>query len=134
MKIESNIVDIPRSNVEIFDFLTDFTHFSLFLPDKVENWQATKDSCRFTVKGLTDFGMKIISTNPYSTITIANDEQVQIPVKFIFTWRLTELTKGCMVQASFDIDINPVMSMMIKKPLSDFANILVAKLKENFSN
>ncbi|MDR1847321.1 MAG: SRPBCC family protein [Bacteroidales bacterium] len=131
MKVESKTVDIAKSDKEIFDFLTDFTHFSLLLPDKVENWKATKDSCSFTVKGLSDFGMRITDTKPYSMITIANDEQIKMPVKFIFNWNLTSQTSnGCSVTACFNLDVNPMMAMMIKKPLEEFVNALTSKLKE----
>jgi hypothetical protein len=135
MKIDSKIVDIAKSEQEVFDFLADFTHFSLLLPDKVENWQATRERCSFTIKGLTDFGMKIASTTPYSIITITNDEQIQMPVKFVFTWNLTSQTSnGCQVKACFDLDVNPMMAMVIKKPLGEFINVLVDKLKEKMEN
>ncbi|MDR1005386.1 MAG: hypothetical protein LBL74_00785 [Bacteroidales bacterium] len=130
MKVESKTVDIKKSSKEIFEFLTDFNHFSLLLPDKVENWKATKDSCSFTIKGLTDFGMKISETKPYSFIVISNDEQIPMPIKFLFTWNLIENASSCKVKACFDVDVNAMMAMMIKKPLSQFVDILVEKLKE----
>ncbi|MDR1725669.1 MAG: hypothetical protein LBR28_04690 [Bacteroidales bacterium] len=134
MKIESKVVEIVKSNKDIFEFLSDFTHFSILLPDKVENWKATKENCSFTIKGLTDFGMKISDTKPYSFITITNDEQVPMPIKFVFNWKLMQSEKSCSVQACFDLDVNPMMGMMIKKPVSDFVNILVDKLKEKFES
>ncbi|MDR0790864.1 MAG: SRPBCC family protein [Bacteroidales bacterium] len=134
MKIESKVVDITKSAEEIFEFLADFTRFSLLLPDKVENWTATKERCSFTIKGLTDFGMKITDLKPHNTIIISNDEDVQMPVKFTFTWHLTPQTSSCQVQACFDLNVNPMMAMMIKKPFGEFVNALVDKLKEKMEN
>jgi hypothetical protein len=130
-KIESKKIDIYSPAEKIFDFLADFTHFSLLLPDKVENWKATKDKCSFTLTGLSDFGMQISQRNPYSSIQIINDEEIKMPVKFEFVWLFTneELSKT-RVQAVFNLDINPMMLMMVKKPLSNFMDVLVDKLKE----
>lgn len=130
-KIESKKVDINSPVEKIFDFLADFTHFSLLLPDKVENWKATADKCSFTIKGLTDFGMQISQRTPHTSIQIINDQDVKMPVKFEFYWLFTnqELSKT-RVQAVFNLDINPMMLMMVKKPLSNFVDVLVDKLKE----
>ena len=130
MKIESKVADIMRPTEEIFDFLTDFTHFSLLLPDKIENWKATKERCSFTIKGLTDFGMRITDTNPHNTITISNDEDIAMPIQFTFTWNFKPQASSCHIQICFELDANPMMAMVIKKPLANFVDILVDKLKE----
>ncbi|MCK9164159.1 MAG: SRPBCC family protein [Bacteroidales bacterium] len=130
-KVESKTVEIDSKAEKIFDFLTDFTHFSLLLPDKVENWKATKDKCSFTIKGFTDFGMKIAETTPYSSILITNDEEVKMPIKFTFTWNFSPLSDNkTRVIAVFNLDMNPMMAMMVKNPLKNFIDVLVDKLKE----
>ncbi|MDR0971983.1 MAG: hypothetical protein LBM25_06345 [Bacteroidales bacterium] len=131
MKIQSKENKIEKEDKYIFDFLSDFTNFSLLLPDKVENWKATKDRCSFDVKGVSSFGMKISETMPHSSIIIVNDEEVKMPAKFVFSWNIEKQNdNSSKVYCSFDLDINPIVSSMIKKPLNDFVNILVDKLKE----
>lgn len=130
-KVESKIVEIDSSSKNIFDFLTDFTHFSILLPEKVENWKATKDKCFFTIKGLTDFGMKIENTTPYSSIIIKNDKDIKMPINFTFNWNIDNISENkTKVIAAFDLDINPMMAMAVKKPLKTFIDVLVDKLKE----
>lgn len=130
-KVESKTVEIDSKAEKIFDFLTDFTNFSLLLPDKVENWKSTKDKCSFTIKGLTDFGMKISETTPYSSILITNDEDVKMPIKFTFNLIFSSLTDNkTKVTAVFNLDVNPMIAMMAKAPLKNFIDVLVDKLKE----
>lgn len=130
-KVESKTVEIDSKAEKIFDFLKDFTHFSLLLPDKVENWKATQDKCSFTIKGLTDFGMKISETTPYTSIIITNDEEVKMPIKFTFNWDFSNISDNkTKVIAVFNLDMNPMMATMVKKPLKAFIDALVDKLKE----
>lgn len=134
-KIESKKVEINKSSKEVFDFLANFTNFSLLVPDKVENWKATIDNCSFTIKGLTDFGMKISQRNEFTSIVIVNDEAVSMPVKFVFNWFFKSISKNKVeVEIVFNLDINPMMAMMVKKPLGDFVNVLVDKLKEKMES
>lgn len=134
-KIESKKVEINKSSKEVFDFLANFTNFSLLVPDKVENWKATIDNCSFTIKGLTDFGMKISQRNEFTSIVIVNDEAVSMPVKFVFNWFFKSISENKVeVEIVFNLDINPVMAMMVKKPLGDFVNVLVDKLKEKMES
>lgn len=135
IKIESNKKLINKSSQEVFDFLTDFTNFSLLVPDKVENWKATNDKCSFTIKGFGEFGMRIIEKNPYTSIIITNDEEVSMPIGFKFFWEFIEKSNSSVeVMAVFNLDINPMMGVMVKKPLSEFVNVLVEKLKEKMES
>lgn len=134
-KVESKEVDINSPVEKIFDFLADFTNFSLLVPDKVENWKSTKDKCSFKVTGLTDFGMEISNRTPYSSILIVNDKEISSPFPFTFNWAFNSKDSSITrVKATFDMDINPMMSMMVKKPLQNFMDILIEKLKEKMEN
>lgn len=134
-KIESQKKFINKPAKEVFEFLCDFTNFSLLIPDKVENWKATNDSSSFNIKGFGDFGMKIIERNPYTSIIINNDEAISMPIKFIFKWEFNSKDESSVeTSASFNLDINPMLSMMVKKPLNDFLNVILEKLKERMES
>ena len=134
-KIESKEVEISSPKEKIFDFLSDFTNFSLLVPDKVENWKATKEKCSFKVTGLSDFGMEISKITPYSSIEIVNDKEISTPFSFTFNWDFNPINDSkTKVRSFFNLDINPMMSMMVKKPLQNFMDILVDKLKEKMES
>jgi len=134
-KLESKEVEINSPKEKIFDFLSDFTNFSLLVPDKIENWKATKEKCSFRISGLADIGMEISQTTPWSSIIIVNDKEINNPFSFSFNWDFKDINESkTKVQSFFDLDINPMMSMMIKKPLQNFMDVLVDKLKEKMEN
>jgi carbon monoxide dehydrogenase subunit G len=134
-KIESKEVEINSPKEKIFDFLSDFTNFSLLVPDKVENWKATKERCSFKVTGLSDFGMEISKITPYSSIEIVNDKEISTPFSFTFNWDFNPINDSkTKVRSFFNLDINPMMSMMVKKPLQNFMDVLVDKLKEKMES
>ncbi len=130
-KVESKEVEINAPVKKIFEFLSDFTNFSLLVPDKVENWKATKEKCSFRVSGMADIGMEISQTTPYSSIVIVNDKEVGTSFSFSFNWDFKSIDESkTKVKSFFDLDVNPMMSMMIKKPLQNFMDILVDTLKK----
>ncbi|MPL73349.1 hypothetical protein SDC9_19148 [bioreactor metagenome] len=134
-KVESKEVEINSSAEKIFNFLSDFTNFSLLVPDKVENWKATKEKCSFKVTGLTDFGMEISKKTPFTSIVIINDKDISSPFPFTFNWEFDSINDSkTKVRSFFNLDINPMMSMMVKKPLQNFMDVLVDKLKEKIEN
>ncbi len=134
-KVESKEVEINSSAEKIFNFLSDFTNFSLLVPDKVENWKATKEKCSFKVTGLTDFGMEISKKTPFTSIVIVNDKDISSPFPFTFNWEFDSINDSkTKVRSFFNLDINPMMSMMFKKPLQNFMDVLVDKLKEKMEN
>jgi hypothetical protein len=100
--------------------------------DKIENFKATQDRCSFTIKGMTDMGLKIISRLPNESITISNDTDVpsSMPLNFliIFEFERVEpyVTK---VIVKMELDANPMIAMMVKKPLEKFVNSLADGMK-----
>ena len=45
VKIESKKVEIKRNVEFVYEYLADFTHFSMVANDKIENFKATQDRC-----------------------------------------------------------------------------------------
>ncbi|MEE1118417.1 MAG: hypothetical protein U0K90_00650, partial [Bacteroidales bacterium] len=125
-------VEIKRNVEFVYEYLADFTHFSMVANDKIENFKATQDRCSFTIKGMTDMGLKIISRMPNESITISNDTDVpsSMPLNFliIFEFERVEpyVTK---VIVKMELDANPMIAMMVKKPLEKFVNSLADGMK-----
>lgn len=132
VKIESKKVEIKRNVEFVYEYLADFTHFSMVANDKIENFKATQDRCSFTIKGMTDMGLKIISRLPNESITISNDTDIpsSMPLNFliIFEFERVEpyVTK---VVVKMELDANPMIAMMVKKPLEKFVNSLADGMK-----
>jgi hypothetical protein len=132
VKIESKKVEIKRNVEFVYEYLADFTHFSMVANDKIENFKATQDRCSFTVKGMTDMGLKIIARVPNESITISNDTDIpsSMPLNFLIIFEFERLepyvTKAVV---KMELDANPMIAMMVKKPLEKFVNSLADGMK-----
>jgi hypothetical protein len=128
-KIESEIVDVNNSAEKIFNYLSDFRNFETLMPSQVTNWTATNDECSFTLNGMATIGMKIIEKTPFSKITINSNGKV--PFEFqLFVFIIEKGAANCTGQLIFESDLNPMLKMMVVKPLGNFFNMLAHKMKD----
>ena len=128
-KIESEKVEISNSTENIFNYLSDFNNFQKLMPSQVTNWTSTTEECSFTINGMATIGMKIIDKTPFSKITITSNGKV--PFEFKLFVLLTEKdANNCVGQLTFESDMNPMIKMMVEKPLGNFFNMLAQKMKD----
>lgn len=128
-KIESEKVDINNSAEKIYNYLSNFKNFEMLMPAQVTNWEATSDECSFTISGMATIGMKIIEKIPFSKIIISSNGKV--PFDFKMYIYLTEKGATASVgQITFESELNPMMKMMVEKPLGNFFNMLAKKLAD----
>jgi hypothetical protein len=127
-RLESDKVTISKTAKETYDFLSDFNNFKKLMPEQVVDWESTRDECSFTIKGMASLGMKITERVPNSLIKVVKSGNA--PFDFGLTCVIDDLQNHCAVQLYFDADLNPMMKMMASKPLLNFLNLLVNKLKE----
>jgi hypothetical protein len=134
LKIESKIGKIGNSDENIYNFLADFTNFNALIShDRMKNWEATRDTFRFTLDGLGDIGMKIIEREPYGLIKVTGDEKSKFNFNFwIQLKRATEMDTR--IKLTIHADINPMVQMMAKKPLQNFLDLLVDQLENYFQH
>lgn len=128
-KIESEVVDIDNSSENIYNYLSDFRNFEKLMPSQVTNWKATEDECSFTLNGMASIGMKIVEKTPFKKITINSNGKV--PFEFQLFVLITEKgTASCVGQLVFESDLNPMLKMMVVKPLGNFFNLLAQRMKD----
>jgi len=129
MRIESDKSEINKPASEVFSFLSDFNNFQKLMPPQVTNWKSTADECSFTISGMASIGMKMLEKVPNTLIKISSNGKV--PFDFTLDIHLTEnsptQTTG---QLIFESDLNPMMAMMVEKPLRNFFNLLTGKKKD----
>lgn len=128
-KIESEKVEIGNAAENIFNYLSDFNNFEKLMPSQVTNWTSTADECSFTINGMATIGMKIIEKAPFSKISIISNGKV--PFEFKLFVLITEKDASSSVgQLTFESDMNPMIKMMVEKPLGNFFNMLAQKMKD----
>lgn len=128
-EFKSNPVVIESSDRDLFTFLGDFNNFEKLLPEQVINWESTKDNCSFTIKGMADLAMKMGQNIEFSKITYESEGNSPFPFQLGFGIT-PDSGNQCIVHATLEAKLNPMLKMMASRPLQNFVNLLVEKLKE----
>ncbi len=82
-KVESRTGKILSSETKVYRFLSDFNNFEKLLPaDKIKNWESTENTCRFSIEGIGDVGLKIVEKGPYKLIKISGDKLANVEFNF----------------------------------------------------
>lgn len=128
-RIESQNVQIHCRPEKVYSFLSNFDNFGSLLPEQVADWQSTGDSCSFEVKGLAKLGLRIIEKTPFSRISMKGEGK--LPFGFTFNTIIQDSApEQCQVQLVINADMNPFIAMMAEKPLQNFVDLLLPRLKE----
>lgn len=129
MKLESQKVNVQKSQEELFDFLTNVENYEQLMPENKEKFEVkSKDTFMFALQGMPEIELQIKETNPPNSIILGSTSD-----KFNFS--LEVIIEGAgpeqsYAQLFFNGKFNTMMAMMVKKPLKKF----IATVAENVSN
>jgi hypothetical protein len=128
MQLESKKVTVSTNPQEVFTFLTNLKNFEQLMPkEKIEEFTATPQNCSFKIKGMTTIGMQLENTEPFTKIHILPFQKN--PIDFDLTIYLDEIGMNqTQVYFIFKGNVNPMMELMVKNPLTNFFNILADNL------
>ena len=126
-KIETDKVDINSSAENIFKFLSEINNLEKLMPEQVVNWQSAGDECSFTIKGMGNIAMRIAERIPTSEVKIVSTKGI---LKFNLNCLIEKSTDKCNAQLILEAELNPMTKMLVEKPLGNFFNLLIKKLKE----
>jgi hypothetical protein len=131
--IESDKVAIKTNPKQVFDFVFNMNNIIELLPqEKVENWKGEEDKCSFTIKGLSGIGMKRDSTEEPTKIAIISHGKN--PFDFTMNLHIKECSENeSEAYLDFDANMNAMIEMMAKGPLTNLFNIMAGKLQEKFN-
>lgn len=110
-------------------FMSDLRNFRDIMPEQVENWQAGRNSCTFSISSLGNLGMQKGEFSMPNCFGFISNEQSK--VQFELDFYFDDIAEGQMT-GYFEIrtDMNPMIEMMAKRPLTNFVNILTENLKQ----
>jgi carbon monoxide dehydrogenase subunit G len=99
------------------------------MPEQVINWQSDEESCSFTIKGMADLAMKMDQRTEPGFVSYASAGSSPFP--FNLDFHIGQRSEGgTEVKATLNAKLNPMLKMMASRPLQNFVNLLVEKLKE----
>jgi len=128
--IESDRVEVNNSHTNTFVFLSDFNNFEGLMPDQITGWESTSDECSFNIKGMASIGMKIEDTVDGREVRIKSTNKS--PFRFDLNCFLEGEGDACTTHLIFESDLNPMLQMMVEKPLASLFNHIMQRLKAHF--
>jgi len=133
MKIEGKKVSLNANRKKVFEFLSDFNNYEKLMPEQIINWKSTENDCSFTVSGMADLSLKFEEKNPPDNIKISPNGKV--PFTFSLLLKLEEDSLNEQkTTAGVDVDanVNPMLAMMVKRPLENLVNVMAENLNKIF--
>ena len=128
--IESERVEVNNDKADTFLFLGDFNNYEQMMPDQITGWESTADECSFNIKGMASIGMKIDEKVDGREIRIKSTNKS--PFRFDLNCFLDGEGDTCTAHLVFESDLNPMLQMMVEKPLTSLFNHIMQRLKANF--
>lgn len=126
--INSDKLIIDRSNSKLFIFVGNFDNFGKLMPDQVTDWKSTADTCSFTISGMASLSMHMVVRQPNDKVVMASVGDK--PFSFELICHLVAISEeSTEAQLIFDAQLSPMIAMIATRPLQNFVNILVSKLK-----
>lgn len=122
MNIEGTKVTTQKSAKEVYTFFTELLNFENLMPKNIEKFEVDGDSFVFGLKGMPEIRLVLKEKIEYSRIVLG---AASSKLPFTLAANIEEVSENSStVQLQFDGDFNPMMTMMIKKPLTKFVDTL----------
>lgn len=131
IQFQSDKKNINASTEALFTFLNNANNYVQLLPDNLDNFKTTDDTCSFSISKFGTFELKITESIPNSRIKI--EPIGKAPIQFFIEWKIEEDQTNSIVNLYMEADVNPFIKMMAQKPLEDLMKYQIKKLTEIFN-
>jgi len=126
MTLESPRVHIAKASNKIYTRLLDLNNFKQLMPENTEKFKAEEDSFLFALPNMPEIRMVIKDKVPNQKIIFgAASSKLNFTLTVNLEAKEENITEG---QLIFNGELNPMMAVMIKKPLTNFINTLSSNL------
>ena len=127
MKLESSKTLLTKPIDEVFNALSQASTYERLMPEEVSFRMTDEEHFSFKLGGMPVIPLKLVRKTPSSQIVLAADGG---NVPFELAANLENISGQTEVQLTFDGNINPMMQMMVKKPLTQFLESLIDNLQK----
>ncbi len=126
MNIEGNKVTVKKSAKYLFDFFTKLENFEQLMPENTQKFEVDGDSFIFGLKGMPEIRLVMKEKTEYSNVTLG---AASSKLPFTLASNIKEISENeSEVVLNFEGDFNPMMAMMVKKPLTKFIDALTENI------
>ncbi len=133
LNIESQPAVIHCPIDHVYRFVSDFRNFDRFMPSLINDYQSTRESCRFSVSSLGEISLAIKeSVEPtYLLASSLPDSAFDFEIAIRL---LNDDNKGTQAVGFVKAKLGVLMAVAAKGYLQQFADALIQKLKEVCEN
>ncbi len=126
-EIQSRKVNVNKSAEALYAQLTDFKNFSQMMPENVTKFEADEDSFLFQMKGVPEVMLRVEETQEPNLIRL---KSAKGKLDFWLTCHIEAKTENtCAAQFEFTGKFNPMVKMMVTKPLTNFIGKFADKVE-----
>lgn len=128
MNLESKKTVINKSQKDFFEFLSNLENFEQIMPENNEKFEVDGDSFIFSLKGMPEIRLVIKEKQEFDKIILG---AASSKLNFTLTAEINSVSENsCETQLLFEGDFNPMMAMMVKKPLQKFIDTLTEQAEK----
>jgi carbon monoxide dehydrogenase subunit G len=128
MNISGNKIIVKKSQKELYDFLSDLKNFEKLMPESIQKFEVEGNSFLFGLKGMPEIRLVLKEKTPFSNITLG---AASSKLDFQLVADITSIdANSCEAQLDFNGEFNPMMAMMVKKPLTTFMETLTENMEK----
>jgi len=126
MEINSSIARVDHSTEQLFSKLSSVETYRGLIPDGAVFTKIDDSRFRFKLGGMPEIGMVIVGKQPNESIMLTSSSE---KISFSLREKLTKISETQTdVQLYFEGNFNPMMAMMIKKPLTKLIESLIVNI------
>ena len=123
---------IRRPAQQIYTVVSRFDNLTPAVADKVEEWQATEDTCSFKAKGFT-VKLRMAEKEEPKLIKIVGDDG-GVPMDFAFWLQLKEVAQDdTRMRLVLHIELNMMMRMMVGSKLQEAVDKIAEAVAQSFN-
>ncbi len=128
MNLEGKKVTVKKSAKELYEFLLKLDNYGQLMPDDIKKFEVDGESFIFAMKGAPEIRMIIKDKVEFSKVELG---AASSKLNFKLLSDISEVSENeCETQIKFESDLNPMMAMMVKKPLTNFIDALTENLEK----
>lgn len=126
MKLQSSVAQLSSNEQSVYDFLAVPSNYKQLMLEEVV-FDATENSFTFQQKGMPSIALKIKELQPFETVVWESaGGRIAFELRVIISRESAQQVAVCF---DFEGDLNPMLTMMVKKPLTALLETFVEKLK-----
>ena len=126
MEISSSIARVDNSTEQLFSKLSSIETYEGLMPEGATFSKIDDSRFRFKLGGMPEIGLTIADKQPNESFVLISSSD---KISFSLRGQLTKISETQTdVQLQFEGDFNPMMAMMVKKPLTQFMESLISNI------